>query len=186
MTLSALHIQVHAENQPADESVKIEESASTDHTPQSRSRVGSTSSIIMENVNKQNPLQISTLWAISQRRHSFTEGDEKSITSSMTSTSDSDCYSDLAELMSDLTVPSSPWSSSQRSHSFSEGSKKSIIKADTTRRYILVSLHVCLTMGGTPLPDITLVMHAYNHKLRYNIIIHHSPAVNTATVTYTT
>ena len=146
MTLGALHIQVHAENQPVDESVKIEESASTDHTPQSRSQVGSISSIVMENVNKQNPLQISTLWAISQRRHLFTEGDEKSITNSMTSASDSDSYSDLAELMSDLTVPSSPWSSSQRRpHSFSEGTEKSIIKADTTRRYILVSLHVCLT-----------------------------------------
>ena len=147
MTLSALHIQVHAENQPVDESVKIEESASTNHTPQSRSWVGST--------NKQNPLQISTSWAINQRRHSFTEGDEKSITNSMTSTSDSDdCYSDLAELMSDLTVPSSPCSSSQRKpHSFSEGNEKSIIKADTTRRYNNIGVIACVfDNGGYPPP----------------------------------
>ena len=147
MTLNALHIQVLAGNQLVDESIKIEESASTNHTPQSRGRVGSTSSNVMENVNKQNSLQTSNLWPISQRRHSFTEGDEKSITNSMTSASNSDNYSDLAELMSDLTVPSTPWSSSQRRpHSFSEEDKKLIIKANTTRRYIILYIYGCHCM----------------------------------------
>ena len=155
MTLSALHIQVHAENQPVDESVKIEESASTNHTPQSRSWVGSTSSIVMENVNKQNPLQISTSWAISQRRHSFTEGDEKSITNSMTSTSDSDdCYSDLAELMSDsqFQVVHVQAARGGHTHSLREMRNQSSKLTPLEGIIILVSLHVCLTMGGTPPP----------------------------------
>ena len=134
MHLHNIIFQAHAENQlVANEAMKLEETSSTDHIPLSEGRSSISESIVMESVN----LKTSTLWSTSQRRHSFTEGDEKLIINSMTSTSDSDdCYSDLAELMShNLTVPSTPWSSSQRRpHSFSEGNEKLIIEASIAKR----------------------------------------------------
>lgn len=71
-----MSIQVRAENQPvANESVKVEEpSAPTDHTPQSRGRVGSTSSIVrklLEKVVKPKPPQTIHSGTISEEeRHS--------------------------------------------------------------------------------------------------------------------
>ena len=48
-----LYIQVRAENQPvANETAKVEDSTSTDHTPQNRGRVGSTSSIVRKLLEK--------------------------------------------------------------------------------------------------------------------------------------
>ena len=68
-------IQVRAENKPvANESIKVEESPSTDHTPQSRGRVGSTSSIVrklLEKVVKPKPPQTIQSGTISEEeRHS--------------------------------------------------------------------------------------------------------------------
>ncbi len=72
-----MFIQVRAGNQPvANESVKVEEAASTptDHTPQSRGRVGSTSSIVrklLEKVVKPKPPQTIHSGTISEEeRHS--------------------------------------------------------------------------------------------------------------------
>ena len=69
------HIQMRAENQPiANDSCKVEEAAATDHTPQSRGRIGSTSSIIrklMEKVVKPKPPQTIHSGTISEEeRHS--------------------------------------------------------------------------------------------------------------------
>jgi hypothetical protein len=51
------------------------------------------------------------------------------LTQMMTSASGSDYYSNLAELMINVTAPSTPGSSCQRRHSFTEGDGKLIIKA---------------------------------------------------------
>ena len=56
------------------------------------------------------------------------------LTNTMTSASGSDCYSNLAELMINVTAPSTPGSSGQRRHSFTEGDGKLIIKASATNR----------------------------------------------------
>ena len=75
MCYTCAYIQVRAENQPvANESVKVEESASTDQTPQNRGRVGSTSSIVrklFEKVVKPKPPQTIHSGTISEEeRHS--------------------------------------------------------------------------------------------------------------------
>ena len=56
------------------------------------------------------------------------------LTNTMTSASGSDCYSNLAELMLNVTAPSTPGSSGQRRHSFTEGDGKLIIKASAANR----------------------------------------------------
>ena len=56
------------------------------------------------------------------------------LTNTMTSASGSDCYSNLAELMINVTAPNTPGSSSQRRHSFTEGDGKLIIKASAANR----------------------------------------------------
>ena len=56
------------------------------------------------------------------------------LTNTMTSASGSDCYSNLAELMINITAPSTPGSSGQRRHSFTEGDEKLIIKASAANR----------------------------------------------------
>ena len=56
------------------------------------------------------------------------------LTNTMTSASGSDCYSNLAELMINVTAPSTPGSSGQRRHSFTEGDGKLIIKASAANR----------------------------------------------------
>ena len=70
-----MYLQVRAENQPiASESTKVEETTPTDHTPQSRGRVGSTSSIVrklLEKVVKPKPPQTIHSGTISEEeRHS--------------------------------------------------------------------------------------------------------------------
>ena len=56
------------------------------------------------------------------------------LTNTMTSASGSECYSNLAELMINVTAPSTPGSSGQRRHSFTEGDGKLIIKASAANR----------------------------------------------------
>jgi hypothetical protein len=56
------------------------------------------------------------------------------LTNTMTSASGSECYSNLAELMINVSAPSTPGSSSQRRHSFTEGDGKLIIKASAANR----------------------------------------------------
>lgn len=56
------------------------------------------------------------------------------LTNTMTSASGSDCYSNLAELMINVTASSTPGSSGQRRHSFTEGDGKLIIKASAANR----------------------------------------------------
>ena len=58
------------------------------------------------------------------------------LTNTMTSASGSDCYSNLAELMINVTAPSTPGLSTQRRHSFTEGDEKMIIKASAANRYM--------------------------------------------------
>lgn len=76
LQLNTCTFQVRAENQPvASESVKVEDStSSTDHTPQSRGRVGSASSIVkklLEKVVKPKPAQTIHSGTISEEeRHS--------------------------------------------------------------------------------------------------------------------
>ena len=68
--------------------------------------------------------------------HQDSLGRRSSSSSNLTNTmtSGSDCYSNLAELMINVTAPNTPGSSGQRRHSFTEGDGKLIIKASAANR----------------------------------------------------
>ena len=80
---------------------------------------------VKHNVADQRPQQPDSIRL--GRRSSSTSN----LTNAMTSASGSDC---LAELMINVTAPSTPGSSGQRRHSFTEGDEKLIIKASAANR----------------------------------------------------